>query len=156
MSAVICTREMLRTTIDILRRGGECRHERVVLWLSTAAVRTPASIIEVYEPEQIADIDYFKLPPTSMQALMDHLRSTRRRIVAQIHTHPGRAYHSDVDAKWPIIRHVGALSLVLPHFAATTTPENFLTEVMTYEYSPAGGWDHCSNSGLDARLMVTA
>jgi hypothetical protein len=87
---------------------------------------------------------------------MDHLRSTRRRIVAQIHTHPGRAFHSEVDAEWAIVRHVGALSLVLPRFAVSTTPENFLDEVMTYEYSPAGDWDHCPNVGPGARVMVIA
>jgi hypothetical protein len=156
MSAVICTREVLCTTIGALQRGGERGHERVALWLSTATQRTPAPIVEVYEPDQVADVDYFRLPPATMRSLMDHLRSTRRRIVAQIHTHPGRAFHSDVDAAWAIVRHVGALSLVLPCFAATTTPENFLEEVMTYQYSPGGDWNHCPNLGPSARVLVIA
>jgi hypothetical protein len=156
MSAVLCTPEVLRMTIEALRRGGERGEERVMLWLSTAVVRTPAPIVEVYEPDQVAEVDYFRLPPASMRTLMGHLKSTRRRIVAQIHTHPGRAFHSDVDAKWAIVRHVGALSLVLPRFAASTTPENFLEEVMTYEYSPSGDWNHCPNVGSSARVTVIA
>jgi hypothetical protein len=156
MSAIVCTHELLRNTITILRKGGERSEERVALWLSSATPRTPATIVEVYEPDQIAEVDFFNLPPASMRALMEHLRSTRRRIVAQIHTHPGRAFHSDVDARWAIIRHVGALSLVLPRFAATTTPENFLEEVMTYEYSPDGEWEHRPNTGADAGIKVTA
>ena len=154
MSTIGCRCVGRRRTIAVLRHGGELGEERVALWLSTAARRTPAPIVEVYEPDQFAEVDYFRLPPASMQSLMDHLRSTRRRIVAQIHTHPGRAFHSEVDAKWAIVRHVGALSLVLPRFAATTTPENFLDEVMTYEYSPAGDWDHCPSAGPGARVMV--
>lgn len=156
MSTVVCTPEALRKTIGALRRGGERGEERVMFWLSTAVVRTPAPIVEVYEPDQVAEVDYFRLPPASMQTLMNHLKSTRRRIVAQIHTHPGRAFHSDVDAKWAIVRHVGALSLVLPRFAVATTPENFLEEVMTYEYSPGGDWNHCPNVGASARVTVTA
>lgn len=156
MSAVICTFETLRTTIDLLRRGGERGEERVALWLSTAIPRTPAPIVEIYEPDQTAEVDYFRLPPTTMRSLMDHLRATRRRIVAQIHTHPGRAYHSNVDAEWAIVRHVGALSLVLPRFAVTTTPANFLQQVMTYEYSSHGDWDYRPNVGPDARVLVTA
>ena len=156
MNAVICTRALLQTTIAVLRRGGERGEERVALWLSSAAHHKPAAIIEVYEPDQIAEVDYFRLPPVSMRSLLDHLRSTRRRIVAQIHTHPGRAFHSEVDAEWAIVRHVGALSLVLPYFAATTTFENFLEEVMTYEYSADGDWMHCPNGGLGARVKVTA
>lgn len=156
MSVVICTLETLRATIDVLRRGGERGEERVALWLSTATPRTPAPIVEMYEPDQIAEVDYFRLPPATMRSLMNHLRATRRRIVAQIHTHPGRAYHSDVDAEWAIVRHVGALSLVLPRFAVTTTPENFLQQVMTYEYSPHGDWDHRPNVEPAARVLVTA
>ena len=156
MSTVICTREVLQTTIAILRRGGARGKERAALWLATAAPRKPAAIVEVYEPDQVAEVDYFRLLPVSMRLLMDHLRSTRRRIVAQIHTHPGHAFHSEMDAEWAIVRHVGALSLVLPRFAASTTPENFLEEVMTYEYFPGGDWSHCPNVGPSARVMVTA
>lgn len=155
MSAVACTLATLRTTIDVLRRGGIRGEERVALWLSTAVPRATAPIVEVYEPDQIAEVDYFRLPPATMRTLMDHLRATRRRIVAQIHTHPGRAYHSVVDAEWAIVRHVGALSLVLPRFAATTTPENFLQEVMSYEYSPDGNWTFCTNVGPGARIRLT-
>lgn len=156
MSTVICTPEMLSTTIAILRRGGERREERAVLWLSTGILRTPATVVEVYEPDQIAEFDHFRLAPASMRTLMKHLRSTRRRIVAQVHSHPKRAFHSDVDAEWAIVKHVGALSLVLPRFAATTTTENFLEEVMTYEYTAAGDWSLCQNAGPRARLVVTA
>ncbi len=155
MSTISCTRDVLRATISILRSGGDRREERVVLWLAGAACRTPTPIIEVYEPDQIADVDYFRLPPASMRVLMNHLKATRRRIVAQIHTHPGCAFHSDVDAEWAIVRHVGALSLVLPRFAAATTPSNFLEEVMTYERDSTGDWKHCPNTGLHARVEVS-
>jgi proteasome lid subunit RPN8/RPN11 len=156
MITIVCTQAIVRATIDILRRGAAAREERVVLWLSAAAVRIPASVVEVYEPDQVTEIDFFRLPPASMRALMDHLRSTRRRVVAQIHTHPGPAYHSEADAAWAIVSHIGALSLVLPRFAATTTLENFLEEVVTYEYTSAGDWDHRPNMGPGARLTVMA
>lgn len=156
MSAIVCTREILRTTISILQRGGERGEERIALWLSAAPPRTPATIVEVYEPDQVAAVDYFRLPHASMRSLMDHLRTTRRRIVAQIHTHPGQAFHSEADAEWAIIRHLGALSLVLPRFARTTTPETFLEEVMTYEYSRGGLWVHCPNTGPGAQLLVAS
>lgn len=155
MTVMTCTRAKLWTTIDILRRGGRRGEERVALLLASANMRSPAAVVEVYEPDQIADVDYFRLPPVTMRTLMDHLRASRRRIVAQIHTHPGEAFHSDVDAEWAIIRHVGALSLVLPRFAAATTPDNFLGEVMTYEYSVDGDWLLRPNFGPEARVLVT-
>jgi hypothetical protein len=45
---------------------------------------------------------------------------------------------------------------VLPRFAATTTPGNFLEEVMIYRYFPNGDWNQCPNVGAGACVMVTA
>lgn len=154
MTAIVCARQVLLDTFTVLRRGGLRGEERVALWLASAAPRSPAPIVEIYEPAQVADVDYFHIPPSSMRSLMDHLRLTRRRVVAQIHTHPGRAFHSEADAEWAIIRHVGALSLVLPYFAESTTPENFLNEVMTYEYDATGHWAHRPNCGSNACVRV--
>lgn len=154
MSAIVLTPSLLRQTIDMLRRGGPRKEERVALWLSTMAQRSPTPIVEVYEPGQITAADSFRLPPESMRALMGHLKATRRRIAAQIHTHPGHAFHSDVDAEWAIVRHVGALSLVLPRFAATTTVETFFDEVMTYAYTAEGVWRLQANLGPEAKVRI--
>lgn len=145
----------IRATLDILRTGGLRGHERVVLWLGPAR-GGPNRICEVFEPEQETAKDYFRLPPRSMSALMTRLRTGRLKVVAQIHTHPGRAYHSDVDAEWAIVRQVGALSLVLPRFASATTLENFQEQVMTYECAPDGTWVLVANTGPQARLEITA
>lgn len=154
MSSIVCTPAILADTIARLRAGARLREERVVLWLGKSSAQPPAPVLEVYEPAQVTAIDFFRLPPPSMQALMSHLRVTRRKIVAQVHSHPGRAFHSEVDDEWAIIRHIGALSLVLPRFAAATTPDNFLDEAMTYELSPANEWLHVPNRGPAARLTV--
>ncbi|MGC1863980.1 MAG: hypothetical protein WA733_23390 [Methylocystis sp.] len=115
MTAISCSREIFAGTIACLRRGGLRGEERAVLWLAkTAAEEPPAVVCQVYEPEQIAAKDFFHLPPESMRALMMHLRTKRLKVVAQIHTHPGAAFHSDADNEWAIVRHRGALSLVFP------------------------------------------
>lgn len=152
---ILCGADLIARTIEILQAAGQRREERVVLWLAAApTTREPAEIVEVYEPEQITDIDYFMLPTESLRALMGHLRSKRERIVAQVHSHPGAAYHSEADDKWAIIRQIGALSLVLPMFALDTTPENFLEMVMTYELSPENEWINISNEGPMARIGI--
>jgi proteasome lid subunit RPN8/RPN11 len=155
MKSIICSSAVISYTIEILRTGGRRGEERVALWLAKAGARTPTEVVEVYEPDQIAKVDFFNLPPKSMRALMSHLSSNRRRIVAQIHTHPGHAYHSDADAAWAIVRHVGALSLVLPTFARTTTLQNFLEQVKIYEMSSAGEWSLKPGDGPDALMEIT-
>lgn len=37
-------------------------------------------------------------------------------LIAQIHSHPGLAYHSDTDDKYPIITTLGGISIVIPDF----------------------------------------
>jgi hypothetical protein len=145
----------LGETIVRLKRGGERGEERVVLWLARSVARDPATVIEVYEPDQICAVNYYKLPAESMRLLMEHLRAKRRKVVAQIHIHPGEAFHSEADAEWAIVRHVGALSLVLPHFAEHTTPSRFLDEVKTYEYTLERQWLLRPNRGDAARVTVT-
>lgn len=155
MTRIICTAAVISDTLDILRAGGRRGEERVALWLARTATRTPIEVVEVYEPDQITEADSFTLPTQSMRALMSHLGATRRRIIAQIHTHPGRAYHSEADAAWAIVRHVGALSLVLPSFARTASLQNFSELVKIYEMTPAGAWEQKPSAGPDAAMAIT-
>ncbi len=46
------------------------------------------------------------------------LYDNQLRLVAQLHSHPGRAYHSDTDDAYPIMTTQGGFSLVVPNFAA--------------------------------------
>ena len=85
---------------------------------------------------------------------MTHLRSDRLKVVAQVHSHPGKAFHSEADDQWAIVRNVGALSLVLPQFARHATPANFLLEAVTYELSVENEWMRVPNDGPEGRLGV--
>jgi|SRR5690348_696162 len=46
------------------------------------------------------------------------LAKARRSVKAQIHTHPGRAFHSETDDRFPIVSQAGFISIVIPKFAA--------------------------------------
>lgn len=150
----MCGQSVIEHTLALLRAGGLIGHERVALWLARAA--SPSVVTEVYEPEQRTARDRFYLPPRSVQALGTRLRAGRMRVAAQVHTHPGEAYHSKADAEWAIVRHVGALSLVLPRFAADTTLVNFLDKAMTYEHTANGEWVLVPSRGPDAVLELIA
>ena len=51
-------------------------------------------------------------------ALWKNLAASRRSVKAQVHTHPGEAFHSATDDHWPIISEAGFISIVIPDFAA--------------------------------------
>lgn len=155
MKTLLCTESLLSDTIIRLKAGGTLGHERVVLWLVNAMSTKPAEVREIYEPQQNTAKDFFHIPPESMRALMHHLRDSRLKIAAQIHTHPREAFHSEADDRWAIIRHRGALSLVLPYFATMTTPSNFLEHVMVYELSAENRWEQVPSLGTSQRIGVT-
>jgi len=148
MNMITCSESVLAQTIQILQAGGQRSEEHVVLWLASSATnRDPTPVAEVYDPAQITAIDYFRLPPESLRALMAHLRAKRLKIVAQVHSHPGEAFHSEADNEWAVIRQVGSLSLVLPHFARGTTPASFGDQAVTYQLSSENEWVWVPNAG---------
>ncbi|MCP4737333.1 MAG: hypothetical protein GY873_24365, partial [Bosea sp.] len=84
--------------------------------------------------------DFFRIPPAAMKDLMAHLRRTRLQVVAQVHSHPGRAFHSEADDEWAIVRNRGALSLVVPRFGAGATVANFMDQTAMYRLSDDDMW----------------
>jgi hypothetical protein len=58
-------------------------------------------------------------------------------LIAQIHSHPGRAYHSSTDDEYAIATTVGCLSLVVPDFARASFD---LRNVATYRLDAKGVW----------------
>lgn len=137
MSRIKVGRNVVAATIERLQDGGRIGHERAVLWLGEGAHR----IDELYEPRQRTRADQFYFDGQSMQMLFAHLREKRLRVLAQVHSHPGRAFHSEADDEWAIVRHVGALSLVLPRFAQEATVGNFLSLAATYVLSFGNYWE---------------
>jgi len=68
------------------------------------------------------------------------LRKERLMIAAQVHTHPKLAFHSAADDKWAIVRHVGALSLVVPHYALRTNAVNFVQRTAAFCLNAENEW----------------
>ena len=148
MMTLKCSALIIEQTLSLLRRSAENSVERVVLWLGHDRPNA-LEVAEVFEPDQVTAIDYFEIPAESMRTLMFHLRRSRMKIIAQLHTHPKEAFHSRADDKWAIIRHSGALSLVLPRFASGTQVSNFLEQVKTYELSSENRWLLIDNERIE-------
>ena len=93
------------------------------------------------------------------------LAAERRSIRAQVHTHPGAAYHSRTDDHYPIVAAPGLLSLVIPRFALGPVglAGAHLAELQAdgswvLGRSGAGAGDHMSwrEEALDRTLLLVA
>jgi proteasome lid subunit RPN8/RPN11 len=144
---VTCTKAIVEATLGWLRQTGKSRRECVALWLGR---RGPSAIevMDAYRPEQTAEIDMFHIPPRGMTELHAVLRQRRLMVAAQVHSHPAEAFHSKADDRWAIVRHEGALSLVVPHFAAQTTTQNFLSQTKVFRFTATSRWQEIPEAEL--------
>jgi hypothetical protein len=79
---------------------------------------------------------------TALAKLNAYLYKKQLKLIAQVHSHPGAAYHSAMDDEYAVATKVGCLSLVVPDFA--TQPFS-LRECAVYRLSKAGRWTKLSN-----------
>lgn len=136
---VTCSSALVEMTLLQLRNAGQRRCECVMLWLGRRN-EDHIDVVDAYRPEQFAREDMFQIPRASMNVLYAELRQRRLMVAAQVHSHPMEAFHSRADDRWAIIRHEGALSLVVPNFASETTAANFLDQAKIYQFSDEARW----------------
>jgi len=146
---------VMKASLARLRNSGTKGHEGVVLWLGKRAFPS-ARVTHVYEPLHRASSDFFHIPPDGMRQLMAYLEQHDVALLAQVHTHPGEAFHSGADDKWAMVRHLNALSLVLPDFAVNVTSHNFFAMAATFRLDEYNRWVQVRNSELAQYLEVTA
>jgi hypothetical protein len=58
-------------------------------------------------------------------------------LISQIHSHPGRAYHSSTDDAYAVATTVGCFSLVVPDYARDPFE---MRRVASYRLDAAGTW----------------
>jgi proteasome lid subunit RPN8/RPN11 len=112
--------EALSHTQQVLRRYGDHGCEGLVLWVGTVD-ETEAHITRVVVPDQNpikseSGVGYFVKQPALFQ-LAQFLRKEKLRLIAQVHSHPTDAYHSETDDRYAIVTEDGGFSLVVPDFA---------------------------------------
>lgn len=122
-------------TQEHLRGKGAERAEGVVLWRGTFE---PPRITAAIIPDQITSFGRFQVPLAERQRITRDLAGSRELIVAQVHSHPKRAFHSPVDDDEAIPRRLGSYSLVVPDFGSRP---HLLEEAALYRLTAGGSWD---------------
>jgi hypothetical protein len=154
MTLLRCPAHLIHETLEHLREGGRLGVERVVFWLADRSETGTAMITEVHIPQQEAAEDYFRIPREGMTALMTHLRRGRQALRAQVHSHPGEAFHSHADDTWAVVRHEGGLSIVVPSFAANVTAANFFDAAAVFRLASDDRWVAMTGDELAAALDI--
>ncbi|MCY4385632.1 MAG: hypothetical protein OXC18_00870 [Desulfurellaceae bacterium] len=145
--------DSIERTLQYLQEAGRRGTECVVLWFGRQGGAV-VHVQQVYRPIQMAWTDMFRIPPDSMKAVLSELNSKRMMIAAQVHSHPFEAFHSKADDTWAIVRHAGALSLVVPDFAIKTSSVNFMDDAKLFRLTPENRWREVPNGEIEQWLVI--
>jgi hypothetical protein len=79
------------------------------------------------------------------------LHKNQLQLIAQLHSHPTEAYHSDTDDDYAIMTRIGGLSIVVPNFAR----EPFsLNSAAIYRLAQDGSWARVSASDAHELIQI--
>lgn len=79
------------------------------------------------------------------------LYENNMQLIAQIHSHPGEAYHSLADDRYPIVDSYGGISIVVPDFASG---EVSLLNTAIYRLSLNKTWDKLSRQEVKSLFKI--
>lgn len=110
---------VVSATLASLQEAGEREFECLALWLGSVD-RDRAVVSEIIVPTQKAvrsedGVGYF-VESDELFELNKMLADSGLRLIAQVHSHPGEAYHSTTDDEYAIVTVEGGFSLVVPDF----------------------------------------
>jgi hypothetical protein len=116
---VLVIDQVVLETINVIRVFGKKGYEALVLWLGEID-QDKARITRAVIPSQKSissedGVGYF-VESGELFQLNRVLDESGLRLIAQVHSHPGEAYHSSTDDKYAIVTSEGGYSLVVPNF----------------------------------------
>ena len=118
---VLLTRATLKQTQTWLQEAGKTNDESFVLWAGSFKANNIFYIETEIFPEQKA----FKtasgigvyVSGDELFKINKWLYENQQILIAQIHSHPSKAYHSNTDDSFPLVTCSGQFSIVVPYFA---------------------------------------
>ena len=135
-----------------LRAAGRQEVEGVALWaghLDAATFTVKHTVIPKQTPLRLPTGLLYVVDEAELHRLNVWLYRSRLTLVAQIHSHPTVAYHSDIDDMYPIVTAVGGLSIVVPNFARGALD---LSSWAVFRLTEHGEW--CELSWEDSSTLI--
>jgi hypothetical protein len=138
---------VIAKTFGTLRKCGRGQCECAVFWTGPA----DAAVVDgVEHPIHKRSPFGYEVDDGWLTNFWKQLAASSRSVRVQIHTHPGRAFHSATDDEWPIVSQAGFISIVIPNYA---TGEPSLDGAWVGRLRKDGEWERLP-SFSDAVLLT--
>lgn len=149
--AYVVPRGLLVESAATLRALSDGVRESVVLWVGTEQGGR-ALVKRLVAPRQRTSPSHFDVPLEERLRIVQELAAGGEKLLAQLHTHPGPAFHSEADDRLALPRHTGAISIVVPHFGRGW--EGDLRHVSVNRHLGQGVWQELSRDALSLSFEV--
>ena len=147
-------RRVLDETRELLAELGDEGLESTVLWVGRVIGPQTAGVLGAVRPRQVAyrgeDGLAVEVPQDALSELISALPEGVF-VLARVHSHPGAAYHSQLDDTNMLIAHEGAISIVVPDFAREPID---LARCSVNELRHDKGWVELGAATVRERLRV--
>ena len=92
------------------------------------------------------------IPSEELHKINVWLYENHQTLIAQLHSHPTEAFHSEMDDDIPVATAVGSLSLVIPDFGRGSFS---FTTTAVYRLTAAARWARVSPTDAERLLLFT-
>jgi len=120
IQSVILPKDLILKAHTHLHNVGKLGYEGVALWAGQQenhVFHVSATIIPAQIPIKNSFGVCYYVKSDELHRINVWLYENHITLIAQIHSHPGEAYHSNTDDLFPIVNSLGCFSLVVPNFA---------------------------------------
>lgn len=142
---------VLRETQKYIEEHGAKEQEAYVFWAGAVA-GNEAYITTCVYPTANARHGGVKVPLEKMTEINLELRDRDQIILAQAHSHPGRALHSSVDEEKAVSFHQGFVSVVVADFGET--PVYDLRDCGVYIYDSENEWQLLEDREIEELFVI--
>lgn len=112
---ILVPQSILKETLIIFKEYGHEYLEVFAIWVGEEK-RNTFKIKEVWFPKQNNTIISYYVPNIDVHNINVELNKKNYSVIAQLHTHPGYAFHSQIDDENAILTLTGSLSIVIPNY----------------------------------------
>jgi len=119
ITSIDLPRHLAQVAMEHFQRSGQQGAEGVALFAGTqdgATFSIRRTIIPDQEATRTEDGLLYFVPGSELSRINRELYAEKLSLVAQIHSHPTVAYHSETDDAYAIITELGGVSIVVPYF----------------------------------------
>jgi hypothetical protein len=154
VTEILVPRPAIEEANNHLRYVGSSGLEGFSLW---AGVRTGSqfSVRTNIVPKQIGHFVgggvCVSVGPEELHRINLWLYENQMTLIAQLHSHPGEAYHSETDDTFPIATTVGSVSIVVPNFARQSFA---FDRCAIYRLSDRNKWDPLAAAEVSSMFKI--